>query len=397
MKMKILFMHQSSSIGGGSYCLLNILKVLDRTLWEPVVALKSEGPLVDELRRLGVETVFFRDMAAIPYNRGLLQRGSMIAYRDIYKSIPALNMLLKDKHIDVLYLNNMMLCRYLQPAKECGCKTVVHVREHWPMNEHKLQLEWARKCVYRYADKMITINNYSTSMFPKKEATIVYDWIDMDSRYRPMPLSEIFGEDMTGKKVLLYTGGISSIKGPDYILRAFTKCVKGGEYRLLMLGCKSFLDRGRKHQIKMLLTRFGYRYWGLEMQKLVNSDSRICCIDGVYDLKDIIMQSHCFVSYFRIPHANLALAENIILGNACIAADTEEAREYSCDGRSAMLVSPLNDENTFSSKLQFFLSDIDKWKKTAEDGSMIIAEMFNPQKNANTLNGVLRDLIADGV
>ena len=268
-------MHQTSSIGGGSYCLLNLVKAIDKSLFEPIVALKSEGPLAVELRKLGVEVVFCRKMAAIPYNRGLLQRGSLGAYCAVEMSKGPLKRLLEEYRIEVLYLNNMMLCRYLQPAKECGCITVVHVREHWPLDEHKHQLEWARKCVYKYADKLIAINHYSAKMFPQKDATIVYDWIDMDSRYKPIPLSEIFGEEMIGKKVLLYTGGTSFIKGVDYILKAFTESLKDDNYRLLMLGCETFLDKGRKHFIKLFLKRFGYKYWGYELQEMIEKDKRI--------------------------------------------------------------------------------------------------------------------------
>ena len=52
---RLLLMHQSSSIGGGSYCLLNIVKALDRSLWEPIVALKEDGPLTGEIKKMGVE------------------------------------------------------------------------------------------------------------------------------------------------------------------------------------------------------------------------------------------------------------------------------------------------------------------------------------------------------
>lgn len=385
-------MHQSSSIGGGSYCLLNILKALDKTSWESVVALKSEGPLVDELQRMGVETVIFREMAAIPYNRGLLQKGSLKAYWNIRRSIPALKTLLKDKHIDVLYLNNMMLYRYLRPAKECGCKTVVHVREHWPLNEHERQLEWARRSIYQHADKMIAINHYSASMFPDKEATIVYDWVDMDSRKKNMPLNEIFREDMTGKRVLLYTGGVDAIKGGDYILDIFCDYINGQDYRLLMMGCNNLHTFGWKHTIKCFLSKFGYYYRELEMQRKADGDKRIRMIGSVYELTHLIEQSYCFVSYFRMPHANLALAENIIMGNPCIAADTEESREYSEDGKYAMLVSPLNDKLVFAHSLIDFLDNHEYWSKVAKDGAKTIRDKFDTHRNVCSLLGVLREL-----
>lgn len=389
---RILFMHQASGIGGGSYCLLNVVKNLDRTVWEPVVALRTQGPLVNELKKLGVEVVLFPQMTGIPYNLPLTIRNIRI-YWHVLRSEKALEDLLRRERIGVLYLNNMMIAPYLRPAKKVGCKTVMHVREHWPLDEHKKQLEWVRKIVYANCDKMIAINHYSASIFPKMEATIVYDWIDMASRYKPMPMSDIFGEDMTGKKVLLYTGGVDSIKGVDYILNAFTKGVKGDEYRLLLLGCANFLNGGWKHKVKNFLTHFGYRYWGKEVQEKADSDPRIRRIKAVYELNHLIEQSYCFVSYFRIPHANLALAENIILENPCIAADTEEAREYSGDGKYAKLISPMNDQDAFTKGLKDFLDEIDKWQKAAKLGAEPIAIQFNPVSNINTLNGALKALL----
>ena len=139
----------------------------------------------------------------------------------------------------------------------------------------------------------------------------------------------------------------------------------------------------------MMLRCFGYHYWGYELQQIMNSDKRIRGIRGVYELCDLVMQSHCFVSYFRIPHANLALAENIILGNACIAADTEEAREYSGGGKYAMLVSPMNDLMAFSKQLNKFLENIDKWKEAARIGKDEVRKIFSPCKNSSILNKAL--------
>lgn len=392
MKQRILFMHQASGIGGGSYCLLNVVKAVDETLFEPVVALKSEGPLADELRKLGVEVVIFSQMAAIPYNRGLLQRGSLRAYWAVERSKKALKQLLADNRIDVLYLNNMMLCRYLQPAKECGCKTVVHVREHWPLNEHKRQLEWARHCVYQYADKMIAINHYSASMFPEKEATIVYDWIDMDSRYKPMPLSDIFGEDMTGKKVLLYTGGMQRIKGAYEVVKTFTECLTDQHLRLLVLGFTSELSgSGRTKKIKMLMYKLGIPTYEYKVKMQARKDSRIACIPGVYEIKDIVTQADCMVSYFTIPHANLAMAESIIVGTPVIAARTEEADEYSLGGKLAYLY-PMNDVKAFELALMDF---VHRPKETLKEKDRErIAEMFLPQRNILNLNNTLKELVS---
>lgn len=392
---RILFMHQASFIGGGSYCLLNVIKAIDREKFEPVVALLSEGPLADELRKLDVEVVIFRQMAAIPYNQGLLKRGSLKAYWRVQKSILVLKDLLKEKHIDVVYLNNMMLCRYLRTAKECGCKTVVHVREHWPLNEHKQQLEWARNCVYQYADKMIAINHYSASMFPKKEATIVYDWIDMEGRYKPIPMSEIFGEDMTGKKVFLYTGGMQRIKGAYEVVKAFSETVKAPDYRLLVMGfTKELSVKGMVGKIKMLMYRLAIPTYEYKVKMQIRKDCRIACMNGVYEIKDIVEQAHGMLSYFTIPHANLAMAESIILGTPVVAARTEEAEEYSLDGKLASLFE-MNNMTAFMQAIRDFMADDSQLRKamTKEEREKV-ATMFSKERNIAVLNKTLSELNA---
>lgn len=353
-KKRVLFMHQASTIGGGSYCLLNILKEIDKTYIQPVACLAGDGPLREEIEKLGIEVIIFRQMAAVPYNRTLCAISSLRSYYLVRKSINGFKRILADKKIDVVYLNNMMIYPYLKPAKECGCKTVLHCREHWPLNEHKTQLQWARNAVNNYCDQLIAINQYSASIFPDKEATIVYDWIDMDSRYEYRPMSDILGEDASNLKVYLYTGGVQRIKGAYQVMKAFHDSIRSQESRLLVMGydmSKPF--RGRKAMLKRLLFRLGFDINEIKCRKLVESDKRIVCIPSTYMISHIIQQSFCMLSYFTIPHANLALAECLILGTPVIAAKTEESIEYSMGCIDSYLFE-INNMDDFKTKINFF-------------------------------------------
>lgn len=385
---RILFVHHVSSIGGASYCLLNLLKTIDRNKFEPLVLLKNYGPLADELEKLNIRVVYLSSLNQIPYNGSLSKFRNIILYIKVFFSFFPFKKLLVREKIEILYLNNMMIIPYLIPAKKNNCKTAVHVREHWPLNEHTKQLEWLRNIVYSHCDKLIAINKYSASIFPLKEATIVYDWINMEERFKPMSVNDIFGEDCSDKKILLYTGGFSTIKGIEYILKAFLK-LEGSEYRLLILGRNNSASSCFKYRIKCILEKtIGYKSKVKELQRLVDSDPRIKNIPTVYELSELIKQSHCFISYFTIPHANLALAENIILDNPCIAADNEEAKEYTNNGEYAMLVSP-NNLSEFTYKLKDFLLHIDYWKEQSSKGKIPISKMFDKENNLLKFREVL--------
>ena len=246
----------------------------------------------------------------------------------------------------------------------------------------------ALKHIDKFADHIVAINSYSASMFnfSSKPKTIVYDWIDLSCRYKEIPLSTIFNEDMTDKKVYLYMGGMQAIKGAYEVLFSFSEIVKDPNARLLAMGFSmQGYNIGWKGKVKKLLTRFGKPPYTEKVMKIVNTDSRIKCIPGEYMINHIVQQAYCILSYFTIPHANLALAESIILGTPTIAADTEESREYSLQGKLTSLFK-INDMQDFQEKIKEFDNLrphlIDEIKAHSEE----ILKMFNPKNNADKLN-----------
>lgn len=386
---RILFIHQSSEIGGGSYCLLNVIKALDRSKFIPILVLKKTGPLVEEIKKLNVEIIIFNKLESILYNEALLKPKNSLRYLHIMFSISAFKSMLKSNKIDIVYINNMMLYRYLKPAKESGCKTIMHVREHWPLNEHIIQLSWARKMVHKYCDQLIAINNYSASIFPEKESSIVYDWIDMDSRFEDYPLSKVFGENMSDKKVFLFTGGIQPIKGALQVLRAFVDEIKDPSARLLCIGLNPIIEtKSLRGRIKRILASLGFYTYNWKIKKLMDSDNRIKSIPATYMITHIMQQCFCNLSYFTIPHANLAMAEAEILGLPTVAALNEEALEYSLNGKNAVLFEA-NNYKEFVRAIETMRLDYQQYKEALRDSRAVIAEIFSKKNNTLLLNDII--------
>ena len=387
---RILFVHQTTAIGGGSYCLLNILREMDKTNIKPIACLPSEGPLYSEIVNMGIEVILFPLMCSIPYNRTFWSINSLKQYVKVKRSISAFKKLLESNQIDIVYLNNMMIYNYLKPAKECCCKTILHVREHWPLNEHRIQLQWAQNAVYKYVDELIAINNYSASIFPKKLATIVYDWVDMVSRYEPFSMNEILGEDASELKVYLYTGGIQPIKGALEILSTFVNDIKDSDARLLCLGLSPVIETvDLRGKIKKLLSSIGYQTYNWKLYKLMQSDCRVKCIPATYMLTDIMRQCYCNISFFTIPHANLTMVEAIIVGLPSVVAKNEESLEYSLNGEAAVLFEP-NNKKDFLRAIVELSHNYDRYKNRLNDKSLEVEVMFNPQRNIKNLNNVIR-------
>ena len=385
--IKILFIYHTSMIGGGSYCLLNILREIDRDRFNPVVVLASYGPLVEEIRKLGIEVYVIKKMHVVPYNVSTFTPKRLRHAAEIIASfIPFRNLLLQVAP-DIVYVNTMMMYPYLRVAKKMGIKTVVHVREHWPEGEHKWQRKIALDHIKKYADRIIAINTYSMSMLEdaKQPKTIVYDWIDLSQRNKPMPLEDVFEESLKDKKVYLYMGGMQVIKGPMEVIDVFTHDITDPKARLLVLGIKTNdMTGGIKGFIKNLLAKIGYTTYSKQVMDMIASDNRIKCIPSTYDVKNIYEQVYCILSYFKIPHANLALAESIITGTVNVAARTPESEEYSHQGELAQLFE-INNEAAFLCAVKDVEDNYDMMKEKLSRDSHYVAEMFDKKTNVERL------------
>ena len=365
---RIVFVHQASTVGGGSYCLLNLLKAVDRSQFEPVALLKDDGPLVDEIEKLDIRVELMPSMDVAPYNTSFKRPGTWVTYLSALLSRRAFRIKMVELNPDILYLNNSMLYPYLSVAKKMGIKTVIHVREHWPLEEHKVQLSWLQNNVRKYADRVVAINRYSAKMVncPEKNIAMVYDWIDFSNRYKEHDLNMIFGEEMTDKKLYLYTGGMQPIKGCKEVLTTFTR-IKNEDARLLALG----VDGSQP-----------------DVNAIIAHDKRIVCMPAVYELKDLLEKCYCVLSFFTIPHANLALAEAVTLKVPVISAKTDESDEYSDGGHLAVLFE-MNNLHAFEDKIKHFEEERKELKTRLEESSVKIALKFNKEINEQVFRDVL--------
>lgn len=401
---KILFVYHTAVIGGGSYCLLNIIKEIDRKKYKLMVMFREAGPLVEELEALGVEVFFVPQLRAVPYNSSTMSLWAVRNAWSIICSFVPYKKLLKRIAPDLVYINTMMLYPYLRPAKEMGIKTIIHVREHWPKEEHINQRNIAISHIRKYADGIVAINQFSASMVEDSthHPVIVHDWIDLSKRSDPIDLNAVFGEDVSQKKIYLYMGGMQGAKGPLQVISAFSRCVEDKDSRLLVMGIDpTGQTYVRKFNILVRLLKILLRRKSkidttrnLIINK-IKADDRIKCMPNTYMVGDLFRKAYCNLSFFTIPHANLALAESIISGTVNIAAETPESLEYSNNGELAMLYEFGNEED-FASKVQALPKIHEKMKEKIKIGFHTVDIMFNRERNSLILNELIDNILHDG-
>lgn len=392
----ILYIHHVSDIGGASYCLLNILKELNRDLYEPIVLLKDKGPLSQELKKLNISVYYLETLSTVPYNTSIFSLNSIKSLFHLISSMGKFRKLLEKLHPDMIYLNNMMLYPYLCTAKKKGFKTIIHVREHWPTCEHKIQRKIAINRIQKYSDQIIAINKFSASMVTGKNINveIIYDWIDFSDRDIPISMSNILNEDATKLKVYLFTGGLQRIKGSLEVITSFSQYLTSTNDRLLILGIDISTIYNKKNiKIGKILKTLGLKTYSIKVLEAIEKDKRIKCIPSIYQIKQIVRQSYGFISYFTRPHANLALAESIILQTPAIAAETPESLEYSAGGSLALLFK-FNNEKDFVCTLKEFSAKRDNIQTKLKKESYQIEQLFDKHRNVQLLNKLYTKILS---
>ena len=375
--------------------MLSLIKKLDRVHFNPIVLLKEKGPLSIELGKIGVTVFFEKTITVVPYNRSILEINSIKQYLLILLSLRKIKYWIKKTDADIVHINTMMMYPYALPAYKLGKKVVVHVREHWPKGEHMIQFKIARRFIEKYSNKIIAINGTSAEIIGIPHKTeVVYNWVDFDDRNKNIDLNKLFGEDVKSLKIILFLGGTQRIKGALEVVDVFSNQIHNKEARLLFVGCdKKEIDiQGFKGIIKNILHFFNYYTYSDKIKLIAQKDDRIIFLPSTNQVKSLIEQSYCVVSFFTIPHANSPIAEATWLGKPSIAVDTPEAKDYSDNGKAALLFN-MNNKEEFKSKIIFALENEKLINYNAIDGMRNIQEKFDPAINSKLQNTIYMDLI----
>lgn len=394
LKTNILYIFHVSIIGGGSFCLLNMIKKLDRKHYNPIILLKNRGPLCTELEKIGATVFIEKTISTVPYNRSIFEIGSINQIISVILSLKKIKYWIRKVDADIVHINTMMMYPYALPAHKLGKKVIIHMREHWPSNQHQIQFKIAQRMIDKYSNKIIAINKTSAEVIGLPQKTqIIYDWIDFDKRDEFINFKKLFGNDFKSLKIFLFVGGLQKIKGALEVIQIFYEQIHEKNARLLFVGCneKCYDNRGYKAKIKALLRIMGLPVYSDKIKSIAQKDDRIVLIPSTYQIKSLIEQAFCLVSFPTIPHANLPIAEAIWLGKPIISADTPEAQEYSNNGESAILFK-MNNKDEFKKALTYALENDTQIEESAKNGSKNIQLMFDSKRNSNLLNDAYKRL-----
>ncbi|MFH1389813.1 MAG: glycosyltransferase, partial [Candidatus Margulisiibacteriota bacterium] len=215
----ILFLEQFSSLGGGQRMLLQLLKGLDRSIYNPCVILPAEGDLTKELTKLGVK-YYCSSMATLTLSRKNIFDLARYLADSVFLTASAVKIIRSEK-IDLIYAKAPRTFLWgTLAAKICRRPIIWQLHSIFRGLELKAALLTSKLGVARLiADSRTAARPFETKSLIHK-VRVVYNGIDT-SLFRS-PQDQISAKSKlqvtAGQCLFGYVGRITRLKGlTDYI------------------------------------------------------------------------------------------------------------------------------------------------------------------------------------
>ena len=370
MARTILYLQGISEIGGAERALLAVLERLDRTCWQTVVACPASGPLVTELKSLGVPTYPMVFPAWRKLTHVLWRVPAWLKLARLVQEIePAL------VHVNDLY----WVPQTLLATRKRNIPVVVTVRQSLkPPRVRQYQLDKAGFLVaVSDAARDVLLKN---GVRPDRVRRI-YTGVDIN-RLSPEYDGSRVREQLripNGAPVLGCLANVLEIKGHDILLQAFANVVK---------------VHPTAH---VLLVGRDTSSYGAEMRALAN---RLGVAERTHfagfqpDVRPYIAAMNLVVLPSRSEALGLALLEAMAMGKAVVASAVGGIPEIVADGVTGKLVPP-EDPAALSGAIIELLSHPERLIEGGRQGRKRIHSAFTIEAETQALESIYRSLIKD--
>jgi glycosyltransferase involved in cell wall biosynthesis len=401
----ILFVegNMDGTIGGSHYCLLEIVKGLDKNTFKPFVLFYQDNVLVPEFMKYCKVTVVDRTKGFVMEKRlpslfafcqkyGALQL-TLIFFQRVYNFLiyntsnflKVLRSLLRLK-IDIVHLNNApQNSDWLIASKILHVKCVSHLRGNWIPGHFHQRLA-------RYYDTIISISNSVTNFaeahgLSRDNFVTIYDGIDIETVFKTLKrdAKEIRNEFVLPKHYTFIgvIGNIIPWKGQHVVIQAIKLlATKYQAIVCLIVGDVSTLDADRRYfsHLKALAEENGLG------ERVIFTGFRNDIADVVNALDVLIHTSVEPEPFGRV------ILEGMVFSKPIISTAHGGPVEIIEEGISGFLVPP-NEPDMLAEKIAYLLTNSDIAKEIGKAGRRRVEECFGLEANIRGIERVYRHLL----
>lgn len=220
---RILYLHTGAELYGADRVLLTLLKGLDKTKYEPIVVLPSEGPLVSELKANNIEVHIIE--YPILRRQYFNPKGLKEYLSSYFGSCKEIMMCVKSRRIDIVHVNTIAVLEGIYIAKKLNTPLIWHVHEI--LEKPRIVYKFTSALMGLYATKIVPVSNavkqhlLKSGFVKESKINVIYNGVDTD-RFNPSIDSSELRKELSipdDAFVIGMIGRINAIKGQDEFVK----------------------------------------------------------------------------------------------------------------------------------------------------------------------------------
>lgn len=402
---RILYIHYGGGIGGAPLSLLYLLQQIDRTRYEPVVAVLNPGPVADLYRQEGIETHVVKGISDFSHT-ALEWYGGSDLWRlpaKLLRFIPAIirtRRLIKTLRPDLVHLNSSPLAPSAIACKLEEVPLVWHIREPLAWG----YLGWRRALFQAIVDwtasRVIAIShNDARQLRPGPKIHIIYNFIDFGTFDRSINgngLKVELGIPLEASVVLML-GGIAPPKGTLILVQALSYLHRlVPEVYTVVAGPPpaTLSERGFKGVIKRVLRTGAYQEAVREAVAVLPdaAQSRLIFTGIRQDVPMLLAMADCLVFPSTVPHFARPIIEAAAMAKPSVASDLGGPQELVIHGDTGLLVPPADPE-ALAEAIAQMLQHPDAAHQMGEAAFERAMRLFNAENNARDTIAIYNDIL----
>ncbi|MFA6169564.1 MAG: glycosyltransferase family 4 protein [Candidatus Margulisiibacteriota bacterium] len=379
----ILFLEQFSSLGGGQRMLLQLLKGLDRSTFNPSVIIPAEGELTKELTKLGVK-YYCLPMATLTLGRKNIFDLISYFYNSIFLAIAAVKIIRREK-IDLLYAKAPRTFLWGTLAAKICRRPIV-----WQLHSifRGLELKAALLAAKLGAARLIADSLAAAAPFKalQPKVRVVYNGIETALYTVPQDkaLAKADWQLTSGQPMFGYVGRITRLKGlTDYIEAAAEVAKAVPDAVFFIVGRVMFggaAEEAYFDSLKKLIEKLGLT-------------GRVKFLGFVADLPRFYAALDSLVLPSIEPEAGpLVVLEAMAAGKVVITTDNGGQAEVITDGESGYLYQA-GDRQKLAAKMIEACTDQEKSRRLGEAARAKALRDHNLEQYRANILRVLREVI----
>lgn len=375
-KINVLYIHEFSKISGAENSLLELVRFIDRSRFEPIFILPESGAMVGELKKINVEV----HLISLPKIRRCF--GVFAAVRKI-KSV------IRGRDIKIIHSNSIRSHLYgFFASFRAGIALVWHQR-NMLISE---RFDTDRILSY-IPDAIICNSNAVARRFSKsgknlKKVTVVYSGVDLE-RFNPRINGDKIKKEFSIDADRLVVGIIGRLdlrKGHEYFFRAaqiITKSFQANNEKkpiFLVVGDSLF---SRENRNKQMLA---------DLAKELGIPERIIFTDFRTDMPLVFAGLDIVVSASLFEACSRVILEAMASAKAVIATNVGGSSELIDDGLTGVLVPERNYESIAKAAIDL-LNDAKKRLEMGRNARRKAEELFDIRASVRRIEDIYENLL----